>query len=238
VGGSGNVFVAQSLAGTVTKYSQTGRLLARWSGFQDPGGIAVDGRGDIFVAEHNARTVTKLSPGGSVLAQLAPDKLYPPGGPGSPTGVAIQPPDSLYIATTCVIGTTCGVGTDVAPHGESIDGLYEILSQGPRQGYLKEIWFGLGYLPDGSPQQPPYKEAEPFAGIDAITSDRKGNLYVAGLLWPLGGKPRRGVLAYTPFGYKWARWDLPSQTSVRGIAVDPQGTVYVSQAHRVLKLVK
>ena len=238
VGGSGNVFVADPATGAVSKFSPNGTLLASWNGFQQPHGIAVDSSGNVFVAESGPRTVTLLSPAGTVLKRFLPEKLFPPGGPGTPNGVAIGPPGYLYTSSTCVIGTTCGVGSDVAPHGDLIDGLYEIISQGPRQGYLMEIWFGLGYLPSGASQQPPYKEAEPFAGIDAITSDRKGNLYVAGTLWPLGGTPARGVLAYSPYGYKWARWNLPSQSPVHGIAVDPHGTVYVSQGKEVLKLVK
>jgi hypothetical protein len=234
VGGSGNVFVANPAAGTLTKFSPSGKFVSRWDSLQEPRGVTVDRTGNVFVAEYGAQRLTKFSPSGQVLMHWTTKELYSPGGSTNPTGVAIAPNGYVYASTICVAGTSCGVGLDLAPKGDLIDGLYEFSAYGARQGHLLEIWFGLGYKPNGAPDQPPYKEGEPFAGIDAIGSDQKGNLYVAGLLWARGGNPARGVLAYSNVGYKWGRWNLPSQSPAHGIAVDAQGTIYVSQDGHVL----
>jgi sugar lactone lactonase YvrE len=233
VGGSGNLFVADPSAGTVSKFSPFGRLLARWTGFSAPLGVAVDRKGDVFVAERDAQRVTVLAPAGKVLARWSPGALYPPGGQSNPTGVAIGPPGQIYTSTTCVVGTTCGVGTAVIPNGESIDGLLEFFVNGSEPGHVMEMWFGLGHTAAG-PAQPPDKDTEPFAAIRAITSDRQGWLYVAGTVWWRGGKPGEGVLAYTPYGYKWDTLYLPAQTPPKGVAVDSRGILYVAQGNRIL----
>jgi hypothetical protein len=233
VGGSGSVFVADPSAGTVSKFSPFGKLLERWTGFSAPVGVAIDRKGDVFVAERDAQRVTELSSSGTVLAHWVPANLYSPGGQSNPTGVAIGPPNEIYTSTSCIVSTNCGVGIDTNQTGNIIDGLLEFFVSGTVPGHVMEMWFGLGHTPAG-PAQPPDKETEPFAAIRAITSDRQGWLYVAGTVWWRGSKPGEGVLAYTPYGYKWDTLYLPTQTPPKGVAVDSRGIVYVSQGNHVL----
>lgn len=235
VGGNGNVFVADPAAGTVSKFSPGGRLLTRWSGFGAPVSVAVDRVGHVFVAEQDARRMTELSPAGIVLAHWSPSAIYSPGGQSAPTGVAMAPPNEVYLATSCVIGVTCGIGiaTGTARTSELIDGLLEFFTAGPQRGRPIEMWFGLPHTASG-PEQPPDKESEPFTAIDAMGSDAQGWLYVASTVWWRGSAPRAGVVAYTPYGYKWDTLYLPTQALPRGIAVDGRGIVYVVQGNRIL----
>lgn len=234
VGGNGNVFVADPSAGTVSKFSPSGALLVRWTGFSLPTGVAVDRAGHVFVAEQDARRVTELSPGGKVVMRWSPSTIDPPGGASAPTGVVIGPPNEIYLSTSCGVGVTCGPGVPTGTaRSQLLDGLLEFYVSGPQQGHPMEMWFGLVHTPTG-PLQPPDKESEPFAGIGAIAGDAQGWLYVAGTVWWRGDNPRKGVLAYTPYGYKWDTLYLPTQTTPFGVAVDSHGMVYVAQSNRIL----
>ncbi len=234
VGGNGNVFVADPGAGTVTRFSPSGRLLARWTGFSLPTGVAVDRAGHVFVAEQDARRVTELSPEGTVVMRWSPIQIYPPGGASAPTGVVIGPPNEIYLSTSCGVGVTCGPGVPTGTaRSQLLDGLLEFYVSGLQRGHPMEMWFGLVHTPT-SPLQPPDKESEPFAGIGAIGSDPQGWLYVAGTVWWRGSTPRKGILAYTPFGYKWDTLYLPTQTTPSGVAAGGNGIVYVAQGNRIL----
>lgn len=235
VGGTGNLFVVDPNAGTVTKFSPVGRLLMRWTGFGLPVGVAVDRAGHVFVAEQSARRVTELSPGGHVLARWSPSGIYSPGGASGPTGVVMGPRDEIWLSTSCVIGVNCGVGiaTGTVASPNLIDGLLEFFVRGSQRGRPMEMVFGLPHTSTG-PTQPPDKESEPFADIGAIGGDSQGWLYVAGTVWWRGTTPRMGVVAYTPYVYKWDTLYLPSQAVPHGVAVDGRGMVYVAQGNRIL----
>lgn len=235
VGGSGNVFVADPSAGSVMKFSPSGRLLTRWTGFGFPVGVAVDRAGHVFVVEQAARRVTELSPAGKVLDRWTPSAIYSPGGSSSPTGVVVGPRDQMWVSTSCAMGATCGVGIDTgtATSPDLIDGLLEFFVSGSQRGRPMEMLFGLPHTATG-PTQPPAKESEPFAAIGAIGGDQQGWLYLAGTIWWRGGTPRIGVLAYTPFVYKWDTLYLPSQAMPHGMAVDGRGIAYVAQQNRIL----
>ncbi|MGH2448654.1 MAG: NHL repeat-containing protein [Chloroflexota bacterium] len=235
IGGSGNLFVADPDAGTVSKFSPRGRSLASWKGFAVPVGVAVDLSGDVFVAEQDAKRVTELSPSGAVIARWTPGDIYPPGGASSPTGVVIGPPNEIYIATACVVGVTCGPGVPAgaAVSGQIEEGLLELFVGGKERGHLLEMWFGLPHG-GGAHTQPPDKESEPFAVIGAVAGDRHGWLYVAGEVWWRGATPHMGVLAYTPYGFKWDTLYLPTSVMPTGVAADGRGAAYVAQGNRIL----
>jgi DNA-binding beta-propeller fold protein YncE len=77
VGGSGNLFVADELGGTISKFSPNGKRLAFWTPesimpqavppYTDPRGGAIDPEGKIYVAEYSADSIIQLSPGGTLL---------------------------------------------------------------------------------------------------------------------------------------------------------------------------
>lgn len=247
VGGSGNVFAADRATGRVLKFSPSGARLATWTGFTDPRGIAVDGRGHIYVAEYGAHRVTELSPGGSMLghwdtaAGFLQQYTVPPSpsGPlGSPIGVALNPPDSLYVTTQCRIDPTCHPHWDTSDVPYAIDGLLNLRVAGQAKNKVGNWWFGLGYSRADQPTEPPFKEAEPWVRLDAITNDSAGNAYFAGLLWPLGGKLSTGVMSYGPYGYRSGPWYLRGTGHIGGVAIDPHGNLYVTQGSSVLKLTR
>lgn len=249
VGGSGNVFVADPVTGTVSKYSPSGSRLARWTGFAAPQSIAVAPSGTIYLAETGAHQITQLSPAGTPVkhwdtgAGLPQQYTVPPtssGQLGYPTNVALELPDSLFVSTRCVIGAACtpyfGTTLDGLIHPAAIDALMSLRVTGDRTGYLGDWWFGLGHTLDGIPQGSPGKETEPFVTIDRMTSNRHGAAYLAGELWVLGQQRTRGVIVYSPLGYHSAYWPLSSQSPVAGIAVDGLGRIYVAQGNRILRL--
>jgi len=245
VGGSGNVFVAAAPAGIVSKFSPSGRLLARWVGFRDPAGIAVDPAGDVFVAEAGAQTVTERSPAGAILHRFGTAAGFlqlttvPPaqsGDLGTPTGVAILAPNSIWISTTCMRPRVCRPhsGNELQP--DRVDALLTLRFSGHFAGYLGDWWWGLGHAADGTPQEYPAKESEPFAAIQSLTSTRQGTAYLAGTLRAFTGGQGLGVIAYSQYGAKTGPWYLPTGTRVHGLAVDPRGAVYVVQGSKILVL--
>lgn len=249
VGGSGNVFAADPVTGTVSKYSPSGALLARWGGFAGPQSIAVAPSGAIYLAETGAHQVTQLSPAGTAVKHwdtgvgLLQQYTVPPspsGQLGAPTNVALQLPDSLFVSTRCVIGTSCtpyfGTTLDGVIHPAAIDALMTLRVTEPHSGYLGDWWFGLGHTLKDTPQGSPGKETEPFVTIDRMTSNSRGTAYLAGELWVLGGQPGRGIVTYSPLGYHSASWPLSSQSPVAGIAVDGLGRIYVTQDNHILRL--
>jgi DNA-binding beta-propeller fold protein YncE len=232
VGGKGNVFVADPATGTITKFSPAGVLLRRWRGFGALGGIAVDAAGNIYVARADGYAVDELNAGGGYVSTTDTHLVWGGGSVGKPFAVALDPPDHRwYLAARCTVGIDCGPSVGVSPSFERRDGLLELAG-----GKVQQVWFGLGHTASGKAQEGPAKEAEPFVTIDAMVNDARGNLYLAGNLWPLGGKQGYGIVEYTPLGGKVAYWPLPAQSPVAGIAVDGRKTIYVSQGGRVLKL--
>jgi hypothetical protein len=249
VGGSGNVFVADPVAGFVSKYTPSGALLARWTGFSAPQSIAVAPSGVIYLAETGRHQVTALSPDGlptrrwDTAAGFLQQYTVPPtasGQLGYPTNVALQLPDSLFVSTRCVIGPACtpyfGTTLDGAIHPAAIDALLNLRISGDRAGYLGDWWFGLGHTLTGAPQGAPAKETEPFVTIERMTSNQHGTAYLAGEIWALGQEPSKGVIQYSSLGSHPAYWPLASQSPVAGVAVDNLGRIYVAQDNRILRL--
>jgi hypothetical protein len=154
---------------------------------------------------------------------------------GTPTGLPWQKPDSPYVATRCRVSVTCNYYNGLPARGDFVDALLNFRVTGTIRGYVGNWWFGLAHAANRSPQEVPGKESELFVTIDALASNPSGRAYLAGMIWQLGGMPQRAVIGYTPLGYKWGYWPLPSQAQVRGIAVDVKGGIYVAQAGRIVK---
>ena len=229
MGGKGNIFAADPATGTITKFSPLGTRLQHWNGFAGPGSITVDRRGEIYVA--HGYTVDTLYGGGGYVATVDTHFVWKGGPAGQSIAVALDPPDhSWYLATECTVGDDCGsvVGT-----GSTVDRKDALLLLAG--GTVRKAWFGLGHTASGQAQETPGMQSREFVTIDAMVNDARGKLYVAGNLWPLGGRQGRGVVAYSPRGARLGLWYLPSQAAVGGIALDGRGTIYVSQAGRVLK---
>lgn len=254
VGGAGNLFVADRVNGSISKFSPAGERLAFWTPkylmplavppYTDPRGIAVDAEGKIYLAEYSAHRIIQLTPGGTLLQAWDTSRGFTAqnsvphqnSGPfGSPTGVVYDPPGHLFISTFCVTGAACRINWDASVHSYAHDALLVLTVRGVFTGYVGNYWFGLGYSASGMPVEAAGKESEPFVGIDAMAGDGKGHVILAGTLWPRGGQPSLGVLSYTDLGYHTAPWLLPSRDPIAGVAADGSGAVYVSQGGRLLK---
>jgi hypothetical protein len=254
VGGSGNLFVADTLNGTISKFSPSGKRLAFWTtkyyvslfspAYTDPHSITVDPAGKIYLAEYSLHRIIQLSPGGTLLQAWDTSKGFTTqysvphqnSGPlGDPTGVVYDPPGHLFVSSVCVTDPACPANPYTPGEGSGHDVLLVLATSGPFAGYVGNFWFGLGYTASGTPVEVPGKESEAFVHIDAMAGDGKGHTFLAGTMWPRGGQPSLGVLSYTDLGHRTAPWRLPSEEPIAGVAVDDSGSVYVSQGTAILK---
>ena len=219
VGGAGNVFVADGTSGRVLKFDPFGKKLAQFSPFQLPRAVAVDRAGNMYVAEQRGLRVTKLSPSGTVLARW--NTPWANGaGSSAPFAIALDRQGNVYVAVSCLVASCKD------DHADTPEAVLKLNSSGVLQSSL------VGGTPHGGWA----KEEEPWVVLDSITVDRTDNLYVGGLLRGTGNTLSYGVLVYASGSNGTARYTLPRWATVSGLAVDGQGTIYVVQADRALRL--
>jgi sugar lactone lactonase YvrE len=242
VDGSGNLYVAEILNHTIRKITRNGtnwvvRTIAGMAGvfgstdgtnsearFDHPNGVAVDLWGNVFVADHYNHTIRKISPVGtnwvvSTIAGLAGARNHDDGTNSdarfySPTGIAVDSADRLYVADTAnfTIRAITQIGTNWVV--STLAGL--ALNYGFVDGVNDEARFDFPY---------------------GITVSSGGRLYV-------GDWGNHAVREIAPNGPDWevttiagssgvmgsadgigrkAKFDFPN-----GIAVDTEGNVYVA----------
>jgi DNA-binding beta-propeller fold protein YncE len=113
VGPDGSVYVADTWADRVQKFTPDGTFLAQWTAsgardvydfyghsyFYGPRSLAVDAEGTVYVADTGNKRIQFFGPEGAFMGEL--------GGPGSepgqldePVGVAIGPEGRIYVADT------------------------------------------------------------------------------------------------------------------------------------------
>jgi sugar lactone lactonase YvrE len=93
--GAGNLYVADTLAGTVSKITPGGAVSTFVSGLNEPFGLAFDGAGNLYVADSGDGTVRKVTPGGTVSTFAS--------GFNNPTGLAFDGAGNLYVANGSVV---------------------------------------------------------------------------------------------------------------------------------------
>jgi DNA-binding beta-propeller fold protein YncE len=195
--------------------------------FNRPQGIAVDRQGNIYVADTRNLRIQQFSPAGSFLTSWP---MPWRGGQGSsmPTSVAVGPGNTLYVAGTCY-GSSCTAG-----HGDAQD----IVVQFSAAGDVLRDWVG------GTPHNGVGPQDKSWITIDAITVDGAGNWYVAGIMAFPGPSWKPGVLEFSSAGALLHRWRVPDSgtpqygASPSGIALDPRGSIYVTQGPDILKLAR
>jgi DNA-binding beta-propeller fold protein YncE len=234
VGGQGNVFVADAARNRIEKFYPPYGLINRWgtagSGpgqFNLPVAVAVDRQGNIFVADKLNLRIQKFSPAGTFLS------MWPMpwrGGQGSsmPTSVAIGPGNTIYAAGTC-FGTSCTAG-----HADSQD----IVVKFSAAGHVLQEWVG------GTPHGGVGPNEKPWIILNALTVDGMGDWYGTGLMSFPGPSLSSGVLEFSPAGKLLREWRVPNTATPGstvlplGIALDPRGSIYVTQGATILKLTR
>ena len=217
MGGSGNVFVADASTGRLVKSDPSGRLLARWGGFQIPRAVALDRAGNIYVAEQTALRVTKLSPSGQVLA-----RWHVPWTDGASSGMPVALAVDRY--GNVYVGADCYEEECPLPHGIQY-AVIKLNASGVMQSGL------LG----NNPYIPIAQGEEPFVTVSSLAVGAKDNLYVGGTLRDAKGQFAPGILVYGGGTTRGAQYILPGPGDPVGIAFDGRRSLYVAQDGRVLK---
>jgi DNA-binding beta-propeller fold protein YncE len=235
VGGQGNVFVADAAENRVEKFYPPYGLINQWgtpgSGpgqFNRPEGIAVDRTGNIYVADTLNLRIQEFSPAGSYLTSWPMPWI---GGQNTsePTSLAVGPGGSIFAIGNCPARPWCNNG-----HFDSQD---VVVKFSPAGAVLRE-WVG------GTPHNGVGPQEKPWITPNAITLDGAGNWYVTGVVAFPGPSWKAGVLEFSPAGALLHRWRVPDAAtpqgigSPQGIALDPRGSVYVTQGAQILKLTR
>ncbi len=231
---AGNIYVADSTAGKVFKYTAAGVLSATVaSGLTKPVGVAVDGAGNIFVADNSAGNLYKYALSGSTYT-----KSTVASGLSEPQFVAVDATGSLYVSTsgdhavhvympgsggyTLVNDVANGsTVTNFAPNGVALDaaGNVYVADSGNSEVSI--------FTPSGSG----YTRSEVAGSLSSpngVAVDAAGNVYVA-----LSGGT--DVLEFTPGGGTYTQSTVGNGLgSPAGVAVDAGGNVYVASGSGTL----
>ncbi|MFD2367159.1 hypothetical protein [Pseudoduganella sp. GCM10020061] len=172
--------------------------------FHEPFGLAVDGSGNVFAADYYNQTIRKISPAGLVTTLAGTSELNGQAdGTGSaarfayPTGVALDRAGNLFVADSA-----WRLVRKVTPQG-----VVSTVTQLPKGTSVDGQSTGL-FQPSG------------------IALDGAGNIYVTN---GVGTRRIAPDATYTMIEGDDVRNDVPTSVvaTVRGIAVDPSGNVYV-----------
>jgi sugar lactone lactonase YvrE len=224
------VLAAGAVAASGQAVTFSGQLISFGSGLDYPQGLAVDAKGDVFVADSANDAVKEIVAVNGAIPPVNPTIRTLGSGFSNPAGVAVDASGDVFVADTdngvvkeivAVGGSipanpvidTLGGSTLVAPSGVALDSagnlfvadlqIYEIVKAG---GYstVKTIDATYGFSPT------------------ALAVDAKENLYDAdsdGAVWMLSG-PTFGTVRKLGTNF----------TSLLGVAVDPSGDVFFTQA--------
>jgi sugar lactone lactonase YvrE len=244
--------------GVVTTFAGAASLAGATDGigaaarFESPTGIAVAANGDIYVADAVSLKIRKITPAGAVTTLAGSGASGNANGPGatasfsSPKGIAIDSGGNVYVAdmfnnairkvTPAGVVSTFAIGVSF-PQYVAVDGSDNIyvpdrntivaITQGGVATTLAGTLNVSGYV-DGT------GAAARFFGPSGIAVDGSGNVYVAdsvnyrirkvtpaGVVTTLAGS---GTLGSADGTGTAAQFAYPL-----GIAIDPAGTVYVSE---------
>lgn len=241
----GNVWVADGGTGRILKYTSEGRLLARWNGFPGLTAIAIGRGGAIDVAQYGPRRVTQLSPAGRVLRRWDVARLWRGGSAGFPTGIAFTAGSRMMLSTTCDQAFNCAGG--IKKLGLGHDWVDVLLAIPPirTQPPIDPGRVGIPHSQLGTVLGPRDQCSHRFVTLQSLATDSRGQLYVAGLLWPREDASPAMAVAVGPgdpgcthdgIGPAWTRWPLPGTAPVYGLAVGPNDALFVIQRDTVYTL--
>ncbi|MFZ4516653.1 MAG: fibronectin type III domain-containing protein, partial [Acidimicrobiia bacterium] len=221
----GNVYVADSGWGRVTKVSKTGSTIWNVNGFSSPQSLAVDTSGNVYVVGNHR--VSKISTNGTVttIAGTGTSGYSGDGGPATnaqlaaPYGVAVDSAGNVYIADTSnqrvrKISTNDGKITTIAGTGVS--------------GHS-----GDGGTATNAQLSAPYGVAVDSAGnvyIADTGNDRVRKISTNGIITTIAGNGSRG---YSGDGGPATNAQLGF---LQSLAIDGTGNLYIATPNDVRKI--
>jgi len=224
VGPDGSVYVADTWNHRIQKFTKDGRPVKMWgqygqpapeipeskSSFWGPRGIAVDSKGRVFVADTGNKRIVVFDGDGNYITEFG-SMGFDPGQFDEPVGVAIAPSGTIYVTDTW--------NQRIQSFVPSEDGTFYL----PLRQWDVNAWFGLG----GNIQS---VDNKPFIAVSA-------NEHVF-----ITDPESYRVIEFTDNGEFVRTWgDFGSGVDgiglAAGIAVDPQGFVWVTDAgnNRILR---
>ncbi len=229
VDGSGNVYVADPLHGTVQEISGGSASLIG-TGFTTPVSVALDGAGDVFVADSGLKEVFEIVAGSGATNQLASTYTF-----SNPKAIAVDANGNVYVADTgsgkvveILAGSQYTVSNVLssaftAPDGIAVDSVGNLYVADSSTSTVYELAAG---------NATPTVIASSFSSPAQVAIDGNGNLFVA----DSGNNAIKEVLAgtSTPFALD----SVATFTGPLGVTVDGLGNVYVanSGANQVFEL--
>ena len=217
---SGNLYVANSGDGTVSKVDAEGEVSTFASGFTDPVGLAFDTAGDLYVSYgENAGAIGQVTPSGvvSVFADYNTGLYYP-------DGLAFDSSGNLYAANwgwgTVTRLTPTGAATTLPYDFGGIDNATGLAFDGSGNLYVSNSYNGtVSKVSTGGVVT---VFAAGFSFPAALAFDSSGNLYVV-------NAGNDTVSMVTPDGvmstFVSSGLDQPD-----GLAFDSSGNLYVANA--------
>lgn len=180
--------------------------------FDEPFGVAVDTKGNIYIADHLNNLVRKITPDGVVTTLAGSGSIGKQDGTGTaasfnnPTGIAVDVAGNIYVADV-----SNNLVRKITPSG------------------VVTTLAGTGG--NGSVNGPGSQAT--FSNPSGIAVDGAGNVYIADLSNNLVRKITPGGVVSTLAGSGYSGDDDGTGTAAtfnepNGLAVDPQGNVYVS----------
>jgi tripartite motif-containing protein 71 len=249
---SGNMYVATDGTNRIQKYDVSGNLLLQWgtsSVISVPAGLAVDSSGNVFVLDSSNNKVFKYDSSGNPGTPASWDGTGAGGGGtafSSPSGIAVDANGYLYVADTynntikkyyASTGGWIGAWSIIFlnPRGITVDTSYSPTFYVADTGnnLIVKTTNGSTFTSWGTPGTGNGQ----FNSVKSVAVDSSGNVYTADIPYPNSitngvGRIQRFDGSGT-FIASWGGIALTGNsqfTAPAGVAFDPAGNVYVSDA--------
>ncbi|MBF0316958.1 MAG: DUF1566 domain-containing protein [Nitrospirae bacterium] len=212
---AGDVYIADTGNNRIRKYDKDGKFKSALVGdgtadgkVKGPKGVAVDVDGNIYVADTNNHRVQKFDKHGTwIKAWKASGAAISPNAPMTLDLIVLKAADVSF--------TPVGISVDDGDDSVYVSDTYtDRIIKYDRNGNFKEFWGGTGI------------ENGRFRHPNSIVVDASGNLYVT-------DEDNNRVQKFDKHGQFISFWNSGANTNFdrpRGLALDPHGNIFLSEA--------